>query len=91
MNKIALEDARQHAGYVIPTAPSVGRTAMWHCARKTALILAAVYVALALGEPWLLQNAPPSPHEVVVTRSGATGTLSGSENASPARSAPSFE
>jgi hypothetical protein len=91
MDKIALEDARRHGGYVIPPAQSFGPTAAGRCAPKIALILAAAYVALAQGEPWLLQNAPPSPYEVVAARARPAGTPSDRENASPAWTVASFE
>jgi hypothetical protein len=91
MDKIALEDARRHAGYVIPPAQSFGPTAAWRCAPKIALILAAAYVALAFGEPWLLQKAPPTPYEVVAAQARPALTPPGRENASPAWTGASFE
>jgi len=37
-------------------------------AARAALIVAGVYFALAVGAPWLLLNAPPSPQDIVAAQ-----------------------
>ena len=37
-------------------------------AARAAIVIAAVYLALGVGAPWMLNNAPPSPQDVVAAR-----------------------
>jgi hypothetical protein len=37
-------------------------------AARAAIVIAGVYLALAVGAPWLLLNAPPSPQDVVAAQ-----------------------
>ena len=45
----------------IPTAES------GHVTARAALVVVALYLALAVGAPWLLQEAPPSAQDVLAT------------------------
>jgi hypothetical protein len=42
---------------------AVGRSAA-----RAAIVVAGVYFALAVGAPWLLHNAPPSPQDIVAAQ-----------------------
>ena len=37
-------------------------------AARAALLVAGVYLAVAVGAPWLLHNAPPTPQDVVAAQ-----------------------
>jgi len=37
-------------------------------AARAAIVVAGVYLAFAVGAPWMLNNAPPSPQDVVAAQ-----------------------
>ena len=37
-------------------------------AARAAIVVAGVYLALAVGAPWMLNSAPPSPQDVVAAQ-----------------------
>jgi hypothetical protein len=39
-----------------------------HHAARAAIFIAVIYLALAVGAPWLLNEAPPSPQAVVAAK-----------------------
>jgi hypothetical protein len=43
-----------------------------HVTARAALIVAALYLALAVGAPWLLNDAPPSAQDVLATQACCT-------------------
>jgi hypothetical protein len=58
-----------------------------HVTARAALIVAALYLALAVGAPWLLNDAPPSAQDVLATQACCTTTgLAGA--AKPSKAMP---
>jgi hypothetical protein len=53
-------------------------------AARAAIVVAAIYFALAVGAPWLLLDAPPSPQDVVATQV-CCFKAAGAADARPAR------
>lgn len=85
MDMIALNEISRHNGHAIPRGPRSSHTAAGRCAPKIALIIAAVYVALGVGTPWLLQDAPPLVYEVVAARAAPAASAPGRASVLPAR------
>ena len=53
-------------------------------AARAAVLVAGVYLAFAVGAPWLLYNAPPSPQDVVAAQVCCVKSA-GAADARPAR------
>jgi len=53
-------------------------------AARAAIVVAGVYLALAVGAPWLLLNAPPSPQDVIAAQV-CCFKAAGATDARPAR------
>ena len=43
-----------------------------HVTARAAIVVAALYLALAVGAPWLLNDAPPSAQDVLATQACCT-------------------
>ena len=57
-------------------------------APRAALMLLATYLALAVGAPWLLHDAPPSPQDVVAAKVCCGATAAATETRTPRPAAP---
>jgi hypothetical protein len=84
MDMIALSETARQDGHAIPRGPRSSQAAAGRCAPKIALIVAAAYVALGIGTPWLLQDAPPLVYEVVAARAAPPASAPVRASFSPA-------
>ncbi len=88
MDDAGLDETHGHAGRDLPRARRrLGPLREWHGVAVAALAVAAAYVVLAVGAPWLLEDAPPSLYEIVAARACAPGAPGSSPNASAVKSA----
>jgi hypothetical protein len=92
MDNAALNEARRHAGYVIPRAQSFAGLRERHRASRAGLIVAAAcVVGLAVGAPWLLGDVQPSVYEIVAARYCAHSTPSSATNSADAATVAPFD
>ena len=57
---------------------------------RAAVVVVALYLALAVGAPWLLHDAPPSAQDVLATQACCTAVVPVAAPAKPGKVAPAL-